>query len=40
MKRKIICLKECNMTFDEINNLKNYIWKNDKLIPAEMIEGE
>lgn len=40
MKREIIDLNETNMTFDEIINLDSYIWKNDKLIPAEMIEGE
>lgn len=37
MKRKIIDLKTTNMTFDEIMNLKDYVWKNDKLIP---VEGE
>lgn len=38
MKRKVIDLKTTNMTFDEIMNLKDYVWKNDKLIPIE--EGE
>lgn len=38
MERKVIDLKTTNMTFDEIMNLKDYVWKNDKLIPAE--EGE
>ena len=37
MERKVIDLKTTNMTFDEIMNLKDYIWKNDKLIP---VEGE
>lgn len=35
MERKIIDLKTTNMTFDEIMNLKDYVWKNDKLIPIE-----
>jgi len=39
MKREIITIT-ANMTFQEIENLENYIWKNNKLIPAEMIEGE
>ena len=38
MERKIIDLKTTNMTFDEIMNLKDYVWKNDKLILIE--EGE
>lgn len=38
MKRKIIDLKTTNMTFEQIMNLKNYVWKNDKLIPIE--EGD
>lgn len=38
MERKVIDLKTTNMTFDEIMNLKDYVWKNDKLIPIE--EGE
>ena len=29
-----------NMIFQEIENFENYIWKNNKLIPIEMIEGE
>lgn len=37
MERKVIDLKTTNMTFDEIMNLKDYVWKNDKLIP---VEGE
>ena len=35
MKREIIDLKTTDMTFDEIMNLKDYVWKNDKLIPIE-----
>ena len=35
MERKIIDLKTTNMTFDEIMNLKDYVWENDKLIPVE-----
>lgn len=40
MERKVIDLKNTNLTFDEIMKLKSYVWKNDKLIPSEMIEGE
>lgn len=40
MERKVIDLNSTNMTFDEVMNLKDYVWKNDKLIPAEMIGGE
>ena len=39
MERKIIDLNTTNMTFDEVMNLRDYIWKNDKLIP-ETIECE
>jgi hypothetical protein len=39
MKRKIITITK-NMIFQEIENFENYIWKNNKLIPVEMIEGE
>lgn len=39
MKRKIITITK-NMIFQEIENFENYIWKNNKLIPIEMIEGE
>jgi hypothetical protein len=38
VKRKVIDLNTTNMTFDEIMNLKDYVWKNDKLIPVK--EGE
>ena len=37
MERKLIDLKTTNMTFDEVMNLKDYVWKNDRLIP---VEGE
>ena len=40
MKREIIYLNETNMTFEDIDNLEDYVWKNNQLIPAEMIEGE
>lgn len=40
MERKIIDLNTTKMTLDEIMNLENYIWKNDKLIPVEILEGE
>ena len=39
MERKVIDLNTTNMTFEEVMNLKDYVWKNDKLIP-ETIEGE
>ena len=39
MKRKLITITK-NMIFQEIENFENYIWKNNKLIPVEMIEGE
>ncbi len=39
MRRKIITITK-NMIFQEIENFENYIWKNNKLIPVEMIEGE
>lgn len=40
VKRKVIDLNTTKMTFEEIMNLKDYVWKNDILIPAEIIEGE
>lgn len=40
MERKIIDLNKTNMTLEETLNLKDYIWKKDKLIPTEMLEGE
>ena len=40
MERKVINLNETNMTLDEIMQLENYVWKQDKLIPLEIIEGE
>lgn len=40
MERKVIDLNNSNKTLNEIMQLENYVWKQDKLIPAEMIEGE
>lgn len=40
MERKVIDLNISNMSLDEIMQLENYVWKHDKLIPVEMIEGE
>lgn len=40
MHRKIIDLKITQLTIDEIYNLNNYVWKQDKLIPGELLEGE
>lgn len=39
MERKVIDLNTTNMAFEEVMNLKDYVWKNDKLIP-ETTEGE
>ena len=36
--RKIINLKD--ITLVEAEKLTDYVWKQDKLIPAEIIEGE
>lgn len=38
MNRKVIYLKDINL--EEAEKLIDYVWKNDKLIPLEMIEGE
>ena len=38
--RKIIDLSASDITLDEVMQLEDYVWKQDKLIPAEMIEGE
>lgn len=38
MERKIIYLSE--ITLEEAEKLTDYVWKDDKLIPLEMIEGE
>lgn len=40
MERKIIDLNNTIMTLEEVFNLENYIWKNDKLIPEELINNE
>ena len=32
MERRIINLNETNMTFEEINQLVDYIWKNDNFM--------
>ncbi len=40
MHRKIIDLTKNELNFEEINQLKDYIWKDNLLIPAEMIIGE
>ena len=39
-QRKIINLKTTKMTWGEVLKLENYIWKNDKLVPVEMLEGK
>lgn len=38
MKRQIIYASE--ITLEETEKLTNYIWKNNMLIPSEMLEGE
>jgi hypothetical protein len=40
MHREIIDLTKTELNFEEINQLKDYIWKDNLLIPAEMIIGE
>lgn len=40
MERKIIDLASTKMTLDEIFQLDNYIWENERLIPAEMFGDE
>lgn len=35
MEKKIIDLNKTNMVFGDIDSLYNYVWKNDKLMPAE-----
>lgn len=40
MERKIIDLTNTNTTFDEIMKLKDYVWKDSKLIPIEQLEGK
>ena len=38
MERKIIDLKTTNLTREEVYKLESYVWKQDKLIPVEMLE--
>ena len=38
MKRQIIYASK--ITLEDAEKLTNYIWKNNVLIPAEMLEGE
>ena len=38
--RKIVNPKEMELTFEDLFYLEDYIWKGDKLIPAEMLEGK
>lgn len=40
MERKIIDLKTVNLTNEEIGKLENYVWKQDKLIPEELVYGQ
>ena len=38
--RKIVDPKEMELTFEDLFYLEDYVWKGDKLIPAEMLEGK
>lgn len=38
MKREIIDLKTTLLSKEEIYSLENYVWKNELLIPQEMLE--
>lgn len=40
LEQQIIDLNNTNMTLEEIYQLKDYVWKQDKLIPAKLLEGE
>lgn len=40
MEREVIDLGTTNMSIDEIYELENYTWKEDKLIPNEQLEGK
>lgn len=40
MNRDIIDLNNTNLTFDDVIQLENYIWKENKLIPIEMLDSE
>ena len=40
MEREVIDISTSDLTFEETNSLEDYVWKEDKLIPAEIIEGE
>lgn len=40
MERKVIDLSTTGMTFDEVIQLENYVWKDKYLIPQEQLEGE
>lgn len=40
MERRVIDLATTKMTGHEILQLENYVWKQDKLIPQEQLEGE
>lgn len=40
MKREIIDLDYTSLTIEDIEKLDNYVWKNNKLIPIELLDGE
>ena len=40
MDRKVIGLITTKLSIVEIFKLENYVWKNNKLIPTELIGGE
>lgn len=35
--REIIDLRDTNMTIDEIFELQNYVWKDNQLVPVELL---
>mgnify|MGYP004652792899 CR=1 FL=1 len=40
MHREIIDLTKTELNFEEINQLNDYVWKDNLLIPVEIIMGE
>lgn len=40
MDRNIIDLSNTNLTLEEVIQLEDYVWKADKLIPIELLDGE
>lgn len=40
MQREIINLNNSNLLLADIDNLVDYVWQGNYLIPIEMLEGE